>query len=84
MGEILADACRGIEMRQQRILASGARLPLPAPLVLTLLHYVGNQHHTLIWTPTTRHDIVTFGAALAICVNYAFFCRAESGARCQT
>jgi hypothetical protein len=37
VGELLADARRGLEMQQERLQAADSRLPLPAPLALTLL-----------------------------------------------
>jgi hypothetical protein len=38
----------------------------------------------LTWTPAALPLLERFRASLAICVNYIFFCRAETGARCQT
>jgi hypothetical protein len=78
VGELLADARRGLEMQQQRLQAADSRLPLPAPLALSLLTAAANLRKHLLWTPTSRHLIAQFRALLAVCTNYAFFCRAET------
>ena len=82
VGELLADARRGLEMHQQRLQAADSRLPLPAPLALSLLTAAATLSTHLQWTPTSRHLIARFRALLAVCTTYAFFCRAESGVRC--
>jgi hypothetical protein len=84
VGELLADARRGLEMQQQRLHASDSRLPLPAPLALSLLTAAAKLRTHLHWTPTSRHLIAQFRALLAISTNHAFFCRAESCVRYLT
>jgi hypothetical protein len=37
VGELMADARRGLEMLQKRLVPSAARLPLPAPVALDIL-----------------------------------------------
>jgi hypothetical protein len=73
VGDLLADARRGLEMQQERLQAADSRLPIPAPLALTLLHTAAKIRTHLTWTPPARHMIATFRALLAVCTNYAFF-----------
>ena len=84
VGELLADARRGLEMLQHRLVPTTARLPLPAQVALDILHYANTLHETFAWTPAAFPQMQRFRACLAVCVNYTFFCRAETGARCQT
>jgi hypothetical protein len=84
VGELLADARRGLEMLQNRLVAADTRLPLPAPVALDILLAANTLRATLTWSPATRTMLERFRACLAVCVNYTFFCRAETGARCQT
>jgi hypothetical protein len=60
------------------------RLPLPALIALDILLAADTLRRTLPWTPVALPQLQRFRAYLAICVNYTFFCRAETGARCQT
>jgi hypothetical protein len=55
VGELLADARRGLEMQQQRLQASDSRLPLPATLPLSLLTAAAKLRTHLQWTLTSRH-----------------------------
>jgi hypothetical protein len=82
VGELLAGARRGLEMQQERLLATDSRMPLPAPLALALLDAATHIREHLTWTPPTRHLIARFRALPAVCTNFAFFCRAEFRARC--
>jgi hypothetical protein len=82
VGELLADARRGLEMLQQRLLPTTARLPLPAQVALDILHAANALHRTFAWTPASLPQMQSFKACLTVCVNYMFFCRAETGARC--
>jgi hypothetical protein len=84
VGELLADARRGLEMLQHRLLPSAARLPLPAPVAFDILHAADALRGTFAWTPAALPQLQRFRACLAVCVNHIFFCRAEIGARCQT
>jgi hypothetical protein len=84
VGELLACARRGLEMLQHRILPTASRLPLPAPVALDILKAADALRGTLPWTPVALPQLQRFRACLAICINYSFFCRAETGARCQT
>jgi hypothetical protein len=51
VGELLADARRGLEMLQHRLLPTAARLPLPAPVALDILHAANALRGTFAWTP---------------------------------
>jgi hypothetical protein len=84
VGELLADARRGLEMLQHRLVPADTRLPLPAPLALDILHAANTLRDGLTWSPATRPLLERFRACLAVCVNYTFFCRVDTGARCQT
>jgi hypothetical protein len=84
VGELLADARRGLEMLQHRLVPTTSRLPLPAPVALDILHAAAALRDTLAWTTATLPQLQRFRACLAVCVNYTFFCRTETGARCQT
>jgi len=84
VGELLADARRGLDMLQRRLLPTAARLPLPAQVALNILHAANTLRGTFAWTPAALPQMQRFRACLAVCVNYTFFCRAETGARCQT
>jgi hypothetical protein len=82
VGELLADARRGLEMLNHRLLPTAACLPLPAQVALDILHAANALHGTFAWTPATLPHMQRFRACLAVCVNYIFFCRAETSARC--
>jgi hypothetical protein len=84
VGELLTDSRRGLEMQHHRLLAADSRLPLLAPLALTMLDAVALLREHLTWASPTRHDITRFRAMHAVCTNYAFFRRAEAGVRCLT
>jgi hypothetical protein len=84
VGDLLADAKRGLEILQHRLIPATTRLPLPAPVALTILLAADTLRLTLPWTPAALPQLQRFKACLAICVNYTFSCRAKTGARCQT
>jgi hypothetical protein len=84
VGELLADARRGLEMLQHRLTPTTSRLPLPAPVALAVLLAADTLRRTLPWTPAALPQLQRFRACLAICVSYTFFCRAKTCARCQT
>jgi hypothetical protein len=71
-------------MQQERLQAADSRLPLPAPPALSLPNAAAELPTHLTWTPPSRHLIARFRALLAVCTNYAFFCRAKSCVRCLT
>jgi hypothetical protein len=71
-------------MLQHHLVPADTRLPLPAPVALDILHAVNTLRDGLTWSPATRPLLERFRACLAVCVNFTFFCRAETGARCQT
>jgi hypothetical protein len=82
VGELLADARRGLEILQERRIPATSRLPLPAPVALNILLAAASLSTTLTWTTASMPQLRVFRACLAVCVNYSFFCRAETGARC--
>jgi hypothetical protein len=84
IGELLEDARRGLGLQQERLEAADSRLPLKAPLALSLLNAAAELRTHLEWTPPARHPIARFRALLALCMNDAFFCRAEYGVSCLT
>jgi hypothetical protein len=72
VGELLADARRGLEMLQKRLVPTAARLPLPTPVALDILLAAAALRDTLTWTPATLPQLQRFRASLAVCVNYNF------------
>jgi hypothetical protein len=84
VGELLADARRGLEMLQPRLVPADTRLPLPAPVALDILQAASTLRANLMWSHAIRTQLERFRACLAVCVNYTFVCRAKTGARCQT
>jgi hypothetical protein len=81
VGDLLADARRGLEILQHRLVPADTRLPLPAPVALDILLAASTIRTDLAWSPATWPLLERFRAFLAVCVNYTFFCRAEKGAR---
>jgi hypothetical protein len=71
-------------MLQHRLVPTASRLPLPAPVALNILPAAAALRDTLSWTTAALPQLQRFRACLAICVNYIFFCRAKTAARCQT
>jgi hypothetical protein len=47
VGDLLADARRGLEVRQQRLGMTDTRLPLPTPVTMSLLHAADSMRHAL-------------------------------------
>jgi hypothetical protein len=84
VGELLADARRGLEMLQRRLGTADTRLPLPALVALDILLAANTLRDNLAWSPAALPLLQRFRACLAVCVNHTFFCRAETGARCLT
>jgi hypothetical protein len=73
VGDLLADARRGLEMLQYRLVPSDTRLPLPAPVALDILLAANTLRDILTWSPASLPLLVRFRACLAVCVNYTFF-----------
>jgi hypothetical protein len=84
VGDMLADARRGFAMLQHRLVPSDTRLPLPAPVALDIMLAADAFRDNLTWSPATLPLLERFRACLAVCVNYTFFSRAETGACCLT
>jgi hypothetical protein len=62
VGALLADARRGLEMLQHRLLPTAARLPLPAPVALDILHGADALRGTFAWTPAALPQLQRFRA----------------------
>jgi hypothetical protein len=73
VGDMLADARRGLEMRQHRLVPTDTRLPLPVPVAVDILLAADKVRETLTWSASTRPLLERFRACLAVCVNYTFF-----------
>jgi hypothetical protein len=52
VGELLADAMRGLEMLKRRLVPADTRLPLPAPVALDILLATNTLRDNLAWLPT--------------------------------
>jgi hypothetical protein len=53
VGELLADARRGLEMLQHRLVPADTRLSLPAPVALDILQPANTLRDNLTWFPAT-------------------------------
>jgi hypothetical protein len=84
VGELLADARRGLEMLQHRLVPADTRLSLPAPVAFDILLSANALRDGLTWSPATLPLLERLRACMALCVNYTFLCRVETGARCLT
>ena len=73
VGELLANARRGLEMIQHRILPTASRLPLSAPVALDILKAADALRGTFTWTHAALPQLQRFRACLAIYINYSFF-----------
>jgi hypothetical protein len=82
VGDLLADARRGLEMLQHRLVPPDTRLPLPASVALDILLAANTLRDSLTWSPATIQLLERFRTCMVVCVNYNFFCRGETGARC--
>jgi hypothetical protein len=60
VGELLADARRGLGMLQHRLVRAGTRLPLPAPVALDILRAATTLRANLTWSPATRTHLERF------------------------
>jgi hypothetical protein len=72
VGDLLADARRGLEMVQHRLVPADTRLPLPAPVALDILTAANTLRDRLTWSPAHLPLLECFRACLAVCVNYTF------------
>jgi hypothetical protein len=84
VGDLRDDARRGLEMLQHRLVPADTRLPLPAPVALDIMLAANSFRDNLTWSPATLPLLERFRACMAVCVNYTFFCRAETCTRCLT
>eukprot|EP00873_Tetraselmis_striata_P038887 jgi/Tetstr1/459151/TSEL_004598.t1 len=84
LGEMVADARRGLAIQQERLAAEDVRVALPAPVAADILNTAIGFRQTLVWEPANIADIRAFRAALATITAYVFLCRAESGISCET
>jgi hypothetical protein len=65
VGELLADARRGLEMLQERLVPSASRLPLPAPVALNILLAAATLSTTLTRTPASLTPTQNFQSVLS-------------------
>eukprot|EP00873_Tetraselmis_striata_P000849 jgi/Tetstr1/421113/TSEL_012157.t2 len=84
LGEMVADARRGLAIQQERLAAEDVRVALPAPVAADILNTAIGFRQTLAWEPANIAGIRAFRAALATITAYVFLCRAESGISCET
>eukprot|EP00873_Tetraselmis_striata_P026855 jgi/Tetstr1/447119/TSEL_034557.t1 len=82
LGDMVADARRGLAIQQERLAAEDVRVP--APVAADILNTAIGFRQTLVWEPANIADIRAFRAALATITAYVFLCRAESGISCET
>jgi hypothetical protein len=73
VGNLLADARRGLGMLQHRIVPADTRLPLSAPVAHDILQAAITLREGLTWSPTNLPLLARFRACLVVCVNYTFF-----------
>jgi hypothetical protein len=83
LGTLLTDARRGLAMQQQPITDPDIRVPNHAPVVQQMLLFAHRHYRALTWQPDNLVHIKTFRAILAVCTNYCYFCRTETGVRCH-
>jgi hypothetical protein len=57
---------------------------LPTPLAMSILHAANKLRNTFKRTIASQALLALFRASLPECVKIAFFCRFETGVRCQT
>eukprot|EP00873_Tetraselmis_striata_P012743 jgi/Tetstr1/433007/TSEL_022344.t1 len=84
LGEMVADARRGLAIQQERLAAEDVRVALHAPVAADILDTAIELRRTLVWEPANIADIRAFRAALATITAYVFVCRSESGISCET
>jgi hypothetical protein len=70
-------------MHQQPITDPDIHVLIPAPIVQQMVLFAHRHYRALTWQPDNLVHIMTFRAILAICNNYCYFCRAETGVRCH-
>jgi hypothetical protein len=73
VGDLLADAKRGLEIQQQPLVMSDTRLRIMATIALKIRLAAQKLRNNLTWTPTFLPLLECFRALLAVCVNYTFF-----------
>jgi hypothetical protein len=71
-------------MLQYWLVPPDTRLPLPAPMALDILLAANTLRDSRTWSPASLPLLERFRACLAVCVNWTFFCCAETGLRCVT
>eukprot|EP00873_Tetraselmis_striata_P022420 jgi/Tetstr1/442684/TSEL_030776.t1 len=84
LGEMVADARRGLAIQQERLAAEDVRVALHALVAADIRDAAIELRRTLVWEPANIADIRAFRAALATITAYVFVCRAESGISCET
>lgn len=84
MGEMLADARRGLEAQQELIEEEDVRVAMPAPIMHDILTHLQRLRSNTAWTPDNIATLQVIRASLASVTNYLYFCRAETGVTCPT
>jgi hypothetical protein len=78
VGELLADARRGLEVLQRHLVPTDTRhsdRPTDTD-ALDILDAAITLRDNLSWSPAALPLLQRFRACLAVCANYTFFCRA--------
>jgi hypothetical protein len=78
VGDLMADTRRGLKMLHHRLVPSDTRVPLRAPVAVKALLATYALRDGLTWSTSTLSLNQRFRACFAVCVNYTFFCRAET------
>lgn len=85
LGPLVAAARKGLKNRQSSLRPKDARLPLPAPVALSILEHAERLVPDLTWDNSSGLQLESlYRAMVAVLVNYIFFCRGETGVACQT
>eukprot|EP00873_Tetraselmis_striata_P020955 jgi/Tetstr1/441219/TSEL_029475.t1 len=84
LGEMVADARRGLAIQRKRLEEGNAHIALPAPVATDIMDATIELRRTLVWEPANIADIQAFKGALATITSYVFVCRAASGINCET
>jgi hypothetical protein len=71
-------------MQQRPITDPDIRVPTPTPIVQQMLQFANRRYSALPWQPDTFVHIKTFRAIFAVCTNYCYFHRTETGVHCHT
>ena len=82
LGPLVSDVRRGLENCQVDISPSTERLPLPAPVALSILELAEGLVQVVHWDPSDQR-LLLLRACVATLACYAFFSRGECAGLCQ-